>query len=296
MTGRVLVTGYGGFIGRHLCSRLLDGGCTVYGADLRDAKVPGVRHFRLDVSKAAGYAKLPSKIDSVVHLAAIASIQKAGRDYLRTYDINSVGAYHAAKYAAEQGAQFILASSSKVYGAPVLLPVDEGHPLAPANTYGRSKRVAEEFVTAVQADSGLSSCILRQFNVYGPGQSEEYFIPSVVSQLRSGDKVMAGDVTLRRDFLFVRDLVDAYALIIRRRPEGLSVYNVGGGVSLLLSDVVKTAGRVLGRSPRIVLDKSRIRADVTETYSGNAGLSKLGWRPRISLEDGIRLVSGGASA
>ncbi len=292
MTGRVLVTGYGGFIGRHLCKGLLDGGFAVYGADLRDANVPGVGHRRLDVSKPAGYSKLPGKVDSVVHLAAIASIPRAGRDYLRTYDVNSVGAYHAAKYAAEHGAQFILASSSKVYGAPVRLPVDESHPLAPANTYGRSKRVAEEFVRALQADSGLPFCILRQFNVYGPGQSEEYFMPGVVSQLRRGDRVMVGDVTLRRDFLAVRDLVEAYMLIIGRRPAGLSVCNVGGGESLLLEDVVKAAGRVMGRSPCILVDKARVRADVSEIYSGNAGLLSLGWRPKKTLEEGIRLLAG----
>ncbi len=291
MTGNVLVTGYGGFIGQHLCRRLLAKGYSVVGADLQDAKIEGVRHTKIDITDPASFKSLPEDNDCVIHLAAVSSIPNASADYLKAYDINVAGTYNILKYFAKSGAkQFIFASSSKVYGPPKYLPVDEKHPLSPDNTYGRSKKAAEDLVEAFSKENKVSFTILRQFNIYGPGQSSNFFIPTVLNQLHAGDELKLGDLNVKRDFLYIDDLVDAYLTILTEGKMGLSTYNIGGGKSIPLDDVVKSAAKLYGRKPNIAVDPVRVRAEVKDIRSDNRKIRELGWQPKTPLEEGLRKI------
>jgi nucleoside-diphosphate-sugar epimerase len=287
LTGKILVTGYGGFIGCHLCRRLVGEGYSVLGSDLRDAGLPSVEHRKVDVSDWNSFRGLPDRLDCVIHLAGISSIPRAQEDFIRTYDVNVLGTYNALKYASHAGASFIFASSSKVYGTPRYVPVDEAHPLAPENTYGRSKAASEELVGAFQAESSGSHTIFRQFNVFGPGQGREFFIPTVLSQLKKSAEVSLGDVSLMRDFLYIDDLIDAYMLVVRGRPIGLNVYNVGGGECVTLRQIVEEAAKICGRKLKLRVDSSRVRPDAKEIYSDNMRLSGLGWKPKTKVGEGL---------
>ena len=288
MTGSVLVTGYGGFIGRHLCRRLQSEGYTVTGADLKDAKVPGVRHAALDITDPSGFRNLPKDVDCVIHLAAVSFVPKAGADYVKTYDVNVKGTYDLLRYFAKSGGKrFIFASSAKVYGTPKRLPIDENHPLAPDSVYGRSKRAAEGLVEAFSAEGG-SFTVFRQFNVYGPGQSEDFFVPTVLRQLQAGDGLRLGDIDVKRDFLYVDDLVDAYVRVLSGGKDGLTVYNIGGGESILLRDVVESAAELYGRKPKITVEEGKVRSEAKDVCSDNGKIRKTGWQPKTSLIDGLR--------
>jgi nucleoside-diphosphate-sugar epimerase len=289
LTGRVAVTGYCGFIGRHLCERLVNGGYDVLGLDVNDGGLDGVEHYHCDVSDYGCFKDVPSDADCLIHLAGISYIPQAESDFTMTYDVNTLGTYNTLKHSCESGIkQYIFASSAKVYGRPQYLPVDESHPTEPAGTYGRSKLHAEELVRALHAETGWSYTILRQFNIYGPGQAVDFFIPTVLNQLVRGDRLVLGNVGVKRDFLYVEDLVDAYMRFMEKGGEGLGVYNVGSGVSTPLVDVVESCARLCGRKADVEVDASRVRDDSGEVRSDIKRIKATGWKPKTDLNEGLK--------
>ncbi|MFH1055317.1 MAG: NAD(P)-dependent oxidoreductase [Candidatus Altiarchaeota archaeon] len=288
MTGNILVTGYSGFIGANLCKRLVEGGYAVVGADIKRAGLAGVEHHSVDVSDFRSFRSLPLDIDCVVHLAGISFIPEAEEDLLKTYDINVIGTYNTLKFHTKcENANYIFASSSKVYGEPKYLPVDEKHPTNPTNSYGRSKKAAEDLIRVFHEERGGFFIILRQFNIYGPGQAGDFFIPTLLNQLSEGNKLKLGNITVKRDFLYVDDLVDAYMILIEKRVRGLNIFNVGGGKSMQLGDVVKTAAGLYGRRPEVNLDSAKLRKESKDIRSDNTKLCALGWKPKTSMAEGL---------
>ena len=290
MTGRVLVTGYCGFIGKNLCRRLVEEGYAVVGADLRDASIEGVEHRGCDITDGKSVGSITDKFDTIVHLAGISSPHRAASDFKRTYDVNILGTYNVLKLHAAGGGHFIFASSSKVYGAAKRLPIGEDHPLNPLDTYGRSKVMAEGLIRSFQKETGGACTILRQFNTYGPGQADEFFVPTLLRQLRSGDELKLGNLRLRRDFLFVGDLVDAYLVLIKGAQGGLATFNVGSGKSVQLTEMVDAAAKLCGRQPKIRTDPALVRDDAAEVRSDITRLMKAGWSPKTSLSDGLKVT------
>jgi GDP-4-dehydro-6-deoxy-D-mannose reductase len=293
LTGRVVVTGCGGFIGAHLCRRLVEEGYSVTGADLRDPGIPDVRFVRCDVSDRVGFSGLPKKADCVVHLAGIAYVPAADADFVKAYDVNFLGAYNALRYHAASGSKtFIFSSSSKVYGNPQRLPVGESHPLNPTNAYGRTKKAAEALMAEFAGDAAGGFVALRQFNIYGPGQAGDFFIPTLMSQLAAGGGLRLGDLGVRRDFLYVGDLVDAYLMLMDARPGGFSVFNAGSGESAALTEVVSAAAALFGRSPQVSVEAARVRAEVPDVYADVGRLKAMGWRPKTTLAEGLGKMKG----
>lgn len=291
MTGRVLVSGCRGFIGAHLVRRLLEAGYEVVGADLERGDVEGVEYHICDVTDYSDFMKLPDDLDAVIHLAGISFVPRADSDITRTYDVNFMGAYNALKYCLKCGAEtFIFASSSKVYGKPKYLPLDEKHQLNPQNTYGRSKKAAEDVICALAQEGAGSVNVLRQFNIYGPDQAGEFFMPTVLSQLRQGSELRLGNLNVKRDFLYVDDLADAYLLLLKKKPTGFNTFNIGGGKAYSLRDVVGEAAKIFGRAPKVKVDARKVRSEVKEIYSCNRKIGKLGWKPKTSLKRGLEAM------
>jgi nucleoside-diphosphate-sugar epimerase len=294
LTGRILVTGYGGFIGAHLCKRLVEEGYNVCGADIRDAKFSSVEYHNCDVSDFRSFKGLPKKVDCVVHLAGISFVPKAQKDFQKAYDVNVMGTYNALKYCSGAGGKkFIFASSSKVYGIPQYLPIDEKHPLKPENTYGRTKKASEDLIAAYSSESGCCYTVFRQFNIYGPGQTDDFFLPTVIKQLKAGNRVVLGEVNVKRDFLYIDDLVDAYILLLKKQQEGLDVFNIGGGKSILLKEVVESAAKEYGRKVELNVDSVKVRKEAQNIFSDNRKMMSEGWKPKVAIDEGLRRMKDG---
>lgn len=275
----VLVTGHAGFVGRALTRQLDAAGRPWTG-----------------LSRATGH-DLSGPIDSgsvpdagaVVHLAGIAGVVNSWRDPALFHRVNVGTTLSALELARQREAGFILVSSY-MYGVPKHLPVDETHPLAWNNPYAASKRVAETLCQTYADNFGVPVTIIRPFNLFGPCQSTEFLIPHVIHQALTDDTIVVGDVTPRRDYLWVDDLGAALMAVLEAPGPVSGIYNVGRGKSHSVAEVIEAVQSALG--PRRVHCRDEARAneipDCVCDYSRFR--AAFGWQPQVTLEEGIRRI------
>ena len=265
---RVLVTGAGGFVGRHLR------------AELGEAFVP----YEGDVLDAASLAAVVRGVDGVVHLAAAASVGESfggTAEVWRTNVLGTVNLVEAIRAEAPAG-RLLLASSGDVYGRAEVVPTPEEAPIAPVSPYAASKAAAE------LACVGVDAVIARAFPHTGPGQDERFAVGSWTAQLarlraEGGGTLRVGDLEVERDLTDVRDVCRAYRLLLRA-PAG--TYNVCSGRAVPLRRVVELLVEAAGVPVAVERDDERVRPAEVPVLAGDP--SKLraatGWEPRIPLE------------
>ncbi|WP_069169941.1 UDP-glucuronic acid decarboxylase family protein [Streptomyces griseus] len=301
---RAVVTGGAGFLGSHLCERLLDSGVEVDCADnllsgssrniTHLAGRPGFRFVQCDVSSDALAAELPGPYDLVLHFACPASPVHYLRHPLETMDAGSLGTRNSLAIAHRDGARFLLASTSEVYGDPLVHPQREDYwgnvnPVGPRSVYDESKRFAEALVTAYVGVKGVDAGIVRMFNTYGPRMRADdgRAVPTFISQALAGEPVtVAGDGSQTRSLCYVDDTVDGVLLVAA--SHAVRPVNIGGGEEVTVADIARRVIAMTGSSSaltfveRPVDDPERRRPDTT------LARELLGWEPRVSSEEGIK--------
>ena len=273
-----LVTGAGGFIGQALCSSLRAKGQNVL--DLKRAAG--------DITSACTW-KLVPPVRVVYHLAGKSFVPDSwthGPDFVQS---NVAGTENALAYCREHGARLVLASAY-VYGIPQRLPIREGDTLVPNNPYALTKRLAEQLCQFAAQYQGVTATALRIFNVFGPGQRPEFLIPKILQQVKDGREIRLLDLTPRRDYIYVSDVVDAF-IKAAEVSEGFQVLNVGSGTSLSVAEIVDKIQDVAGTSLPVVSDSFERPQEIKDVQA-DISLAKqvLGWRPQWSFEAGIEQI------
>jgi UDP-glucose 4-epimerase len=295
----VAVTGGLGFVGRHLVRALNRLGKHVILIDLvpdLPDDLPCVQHVVADLRDYQAVHDALADVDVVFHIAGnpsgTVSVERPRFDF----EINALGTANVANAAAAQGVRRLMyLSSAIVYGNPVRTPITERHPTEPFLPYGASKLSGELVVRSLQATLGLSTVTGRAFVLYGPGEDPRRAGGEVSQFLRwhlNGRAIpVVGDIDRKtRDFLHVADLVGALLTLADRGEDG-ETYNIGSGTEVSmreLGDAVTTAtGRpaTLEPDPTVLEDSFRLVADISR-------LRALGFRPRVSLVEGIRDLAG----
>ncbi len=300
MTRQILITGANGFVGRHLVRRLSE--ALPEAALLQTSRLGGSGNQALDITDAGAVFSLLDEIRpyAVVHLAAMAFVPSCEEDPAAAYNINLVGTLNLARavmnYVPE--CRFIFAGSSEIYGgsfrANVLL--DEKALLEPLNVYAATKAAAD-LLLGQYAHRGLLVTRFRPFNHFGPGQSDRFVLASFARQIVSAELgegscvLKTGDLSSMRDFLDVRDIVDAYVAAIGR-PEALpagTILNLASGRPRRISDVLK---QMIGLSDLdLTTEQSgdRLRATDIPIAGGDAGraLELLDWYPRKQFSQSL---------
>ena len=297
---RVVVTGGSGFLGSHLCTRLLDDGCEVIALDNFVTGTPAnVEHlmendrFRLVKADITDYVHVPGPVDQILHFASPAS----PIDYLllpiETLKVGSIGTLHALGLAKEKGARFLLASTSETYGDPQVHPQPEtywGHvnPVGPRGVYDEAKRYAEALTMAYRRTHGVDTGILRIFNTYGERMrpTDGRAIPTFIRQALRGEPItVAGDGSQTRSVCYVDDLVDGILRLLRSDLPG--PVNVGNPHELTMLELAEHI-RALSNSaseiafiPRPEDDPSVRQPDITLARTA------LGWEPKVPLVQGL---------
>jgi len=300
---RILVTGAAGFVGGHLLDLLVaqDGWETAAGKlpteIVASGRFPGTTFFDLDVLDRDGVFRLVAALapDRIVHLAAQASVAQSWKDPARTFALNVDGTLHLldAVRAAGRPCRILLVGSSEQYGRvrPEELPVAETRPLSPENPYAVSKAAQEQMARLYAKEFGLDVVLARAFNHVGPGQSPAFAVSAFARQVAEIERglqepvVRVGDLSVRRDFTDVRDVVRAYWALLEKGRSG-EAYNVGRGCSVALDEVL---ARIVGmaRKPLTVeVDESLMRpVDVPEIVADVTRIrAETGWTPEIPLE------------
>ena len=301
---KALVTGAAGFIGSHLCERLLADGAEVtgldsftdfYSRDQKDRNLAGIRtagRFRL-VESAIADADLGALLDEVTHvfhLAAQAGVRKSwGRDF-RVYTSNNVEATQLLLEACvgRPIERLVYASSSSVYGDEGELPMRETALPQPVSPYGVTKLAAEQLCHLYHANHGVPAVALRYFTVYGPRQRPDMGFRRFFQAAMQGEPLpLFGDGRQTRDFTFVADAVTATTAAATRGTPG-RVYNIGGGSRVEVLDVFELIRRITNR-PVTVAALGIQKGDMRDTYAETSRARQdLGFAPTVALEQGLR--------
>lgn len=285
----VLVTGANGFIGGYLTEALIDKGADV-AALYNHGATPdsGIRWIKGDITDANSIKGACEGVDVVFHLAAISNVAKSVADPALTLKTNTGGTINLLEEARGSGAKkFVYISSAHVYGAPQYLPVNESHPVVPREPYAASKIASEMIVQAYGNAYGIERAVIRPFNVFGAGQDESFLIPGVIAQALRNHAIKVGNVEPTRDFLYVRDCIDAFLAI---GDKGHDVYNIGSGREIRIADVVANIRDLIDPKIPITSDDGRKRSGAVEIPRMCADVSRLislGWKPTIGLEEGL---------
>jgi UDP-glucose 4-epimerase len=296
-----LITGAAGFLGSALANRLVREGHQVRGLD--DLSTgdpqrlsPGVLFTRGDVNDRPKLWTLLQEVDCVYHLAARVLVAESML-YPREYNASNVGGTVSLMEAMRDVGvrRVVLISSGAVYGDQGDQPLREDASPDPHSPYAVSKLAAEYYVRTIGDLWGIETVGLRVFNAYGPGQhlpaSHPPVIPNFLRQaVRNGTLVVHGDGSQTRDYVFVDDVVEAMAAAASASSVGRRVINVGSGTETSVRDLVNLVMKVTNSKAEVIFNPrtdpgvSRMRADI------NLAWEKLGYRPRVSLAEGLRLT------
>ncbi len=300
---RVLVTGAAGFIGSHLCEFLLGRGCEVVGIDnfitgspdnlAAFGSAPRFSFVRQDVSS---YIAVDGLVDWVLHFASPAS----PLDYLelpiQTLKVGALGTHNALGLTRAKGARFLLASTSEVYGDPLVHPQREDYwgnvnPVGPRGVYDEAKRFAEAMTMAYHRVHRLDTRIVRIFNTHGPSMrlNDGRAIPAFMTQaLRHEPLTVFGDGSQTRSFQYISDLVDGVWRVMERGTS--DPVNIGNPQEMTLLELAKRIIRLTGSRSEIVfralpVDDPKVRQpDITRART------LLGWEPRVDTDEGLKLT------
>jgi dTDP-glucose 4,6-dehydratase len=299
-----VVTGGAGFLGSHLCEHLLAQGHRVICVDnLETSSLENLEHIRdaeflfmnHDVIE---HIEIEGPVDCVYHLAALASPIDYLRQPLHSLKVGSYGTHHALGLAKVKRARFLLASTSEVYGDPLVHPQPESYwgnvnPIGPRGVYDEAKRYAEALTMAYHGQQGVDTCIVRIFNTYGPRMrpNDGRAIPTFVRQALAGEPLTVfGDGSQTRSFCYVDDLIRGLYLLATSE-EHLPV-NIGNPDEFTLLELANTVLKVTGSASPIVLEALPVDDPQVRQPDITRARQVLGWEPEVPLEEGLRrLVS-----
>jgi len=300
---KVVVTGAAGFIGSHLTESLLADGHEVTGVDAFTDYYPRpTKERNLEKSRSHGKFRLVEGrlqdldlrplldgVDRVFHLAAQAGVRASwGREFAHYTDHNVLATQRLLEAArAAGGPRVVYASSSSVYGDAPTLPLSEDARCEPVSPYGVSKLAAEHLGVLYHRNFGLPVVSLRYFTVYGPRQRPDMAFHRFLKAARDAEPIhLYGDGGQTRDFTFVSDIVAATRAAADSGRPG-SVYNVGGGERVVLSDVLRQIEGVTGRRLTIVRDEVQ-KGDMRDTFADTTAARRdLGFRSTVALAQGL---------
>lgn len=299
---RVLITGAAGFLGSHLADLFLANGHVVVGMDnLSTGNIRNIAHlsgrddFLFIKHDVTNYIYLDGPIDAVLHFASPASPIDYLRLPIQTLKVGSLGTHNALGLAMQKGARFLLASTSEIYGDPLVHPQTESYvgnvdTIGPRGVYDEAKRFAEALVMAYHRFHNVDSRIVRIFNTYGPRMrlDDGRVVPNFIGQaLRGEELTVYGDGMQTRSFCYVSDLIDGiYKLLMSNYNDPV---NIGNPTEMSIVEFARTVNRLTDNAGGLSFHEAeRIKGDPQQRQPDITRARRLlGWEPRVNLEEGL---------
>jgi dTDP-glucose 4,6-dehydratase len=300
---RVLITGAGGFLGSHLCDRFIREGMQVVGMDnLITGDLRNIEHlfkhkdfefYHHDVSK---FVHVPGQLDYILHFASPASPIDYLKIPIQTLKVSSLGTHNVLGLARVKKARVLVASTSEVYGDPMVHPQTEEYwgnvnPVGPRGVYDEAKRFMEAMTMAYHTYHGLETRIVRIFNTYGPRMrlNDGRVLPAFIGQaLRGEDLTMFGDGSQTRSFCYVDDLVEGiYRLLM---SDYVYPVNIGNPSEITIKEFGEEIIKLTGTNQKLISkplpqdDPKQRKPDITKAKE------ILGWEPKVSRAEGLKIT------
>jgi len=298
-----IVTGGAGFLGSHLCDRLLNEGFKVICIDnLLTGNADNIAHhlgnenFTFVRHDVTNYTYLSGRIDHILHFASPASPIDYLKFPIQTLKVGSLGTHKALGLAKEKKARFLLASTSEVYGDPSIHPQGEDYwgnvnPIGPRGVYDEAKRFAEAITMAYHRFHGVDTRIVRIFNTYGPRMrlDDGRALPTFVGQALKGEDITVfGDGSQTRSFCYVSDLVEGiFKLLMSSEVEPV---NIGNPDEITLKEFAKEIVKLTGTKSKIVYKE--LPEDDPKVRQPDIRKAKkvLGWEPKVNRSEGLKIT------
>jgi len=298
---KILVTGGAGFIGSHLCDYLLDNGNEVIcmdnlltGSEDNISHLKGNEKFEFVNHDVTEFIRVDGDLDYILHFASPAS----PIDYLelpiQTLKVGSLGTHNALGLAKAKNAKFLLASTSEVYGDPLVHPQPESYwgnvnPTGPRGVYDEAKRFAEALTLAYHRTHGIDTRIARIFNTFGPRMrmKDGRVVPNFMTQaLTKKPLTVYGDGSQTRSFCYVSDMVEGiYKLMLSNETEPI---NIGNPEEMSIIDFANKINELTGAGSEIVFEDLPVDDPKTRQPDITKAKSVLGWEPKVSLDEGLK--------
>lgn len=304
---KVLVTGADGFIGSHLTEALVRADYQVrafvfYNSfnswgwldGCADDVKEQLEVFAGDIRDSHGVRKAMEGCDAVLHLAALINIPYSYHSPDTYVDTNVKGTLNVVQAARTLGVSKVIhTSTSEVYGTALVVPINEEHPLQGQSPYSASKIGADQIAMSFHRSFATPVCILRPFNTYGPRQSARAVIPTVITQIASGNhRIKLGALHPTRDFSYVKDTVAGFIAALRSEEIVGEVINIGSSFEISIGDTANTIADVMGAQIEIQTDNQRLRpkgSEVERLWANNTKARRLlEWQPEFGGLDGFR--------
>lgn len=308
---RIVITGGAGFLGSHLCNRLIQMGHEVICIDNLitgnpDNLVPlmGNKRFRFIDHDVTNFVHIEGHVDAILHFASPASPSDYLEFPIQTLKVGALGTHKTLGLAKAKGARYLLASTSEVYGDPLLSPQSEDYwgnvnPVGPRGVYDEAKRFAEAMTMAYHRYHGLDTRIARIFNTYGPSMrpTDGRVVSNFIVQALAGQPLTVyGDGNQTRSFCYISDMVDGITKLLFAEPnsaQGESIYspiNLGNPYELSVLEIAKMVLNLTGsKSPiefkPLPVDDPRVRRP-----NINKARTILGWEPKVGIEEGLSMT------
>ena len=298
---RVLITGAAGFLGSHLCDRFIAEGMDVLGMDnLITGNMENLEHlmgnpkftfFNNDVSN---FVHVPGELDYILHFASPASPIDYLKIPIQTLKVSSLGTHNLLGLALNKKARILVASTSEVYGDPLVHPQTEEYwgnvnPVGPRGVYDEAKRFMEAMTMAYHTYHGLESRIVRIFNTYGPRMrlNDGRVLPAFIGQaLRGEDLTIFGDGSQTRSFCYVDDLIEGiYRLLMSDHAEPL---NIGNPHEITISDFAEEIIKLTGTSQKVTSKPLPVNDPMQRKPDISKAKTILNWEPKVMRDEGLK--------
>lgn len=303
MGRRILITGAAGFLGSHLCDRFIGEGFEVVAMDnLITGNIKNIEHlfgkkgFEFCHHDVSNYVYVSGKIDYVLHFASPASPIDYLKIPIQTLKVGSLGTHNLLGFAKAKGARMLIASTSEVYGDPMVHPQTEEYygnvnPIGPRGVYDEAKRFQEAMTMAYHTYHGLETRIVRIFNTYGPRMrlNDGRVLPAFIGQaLRGEDLTVFGDGSQTRSFCYVDDLIDGiYKLLFS--DYHLPV-NIGNPDEITISQFAEEIIKLTGTTQKVIYKPLPKDDPMQRQPNIDKARDLLGWQPKISREQGLKIT------
>lgn len=274
-----MITGGNGFIGKHLKKYLEEKDYCVIAPSSKELNIMETENYKR-------YCMM--NIQHVVHLAGKTFVPASWETPKDFFMVNTIGTMNLIEFCKENRINMTYISAY-IYGYPKFNPVNETLEAKPNNPYAKSKYMAEELCEFYSSFFDMNISVLRLFNVFGPGQSEQFLIPCIIKQVLSGsDAIEIQDLEPKRDYVYIEDVCRAIELSIKN-TQGYQVFNVGSGESYSVYRIIEMIQKEAGTDKKVLSQNNIRRNELSDVVADISAIrNKWGWGPVFSLKDGLR--------